>query len=179
MLRLETIGLMSGIVRQRWQLEMGFSIIAAVSENNVIGKNGELPWPKIKEDMKRFRKITGGKVVMMGRKTFESIGKPLPSRTNIVISSDKRYKPGGVITVQSVIEARFATYGLKSECFVIGGERVYEEMLDFCDKMYLTHLEKRYEGDRRFPIINWGEWDEVLREEREGYRFANYVRRRE
>lgn len=142
---------------------MIISLIAAMSRNRVIGKNNTLPW-NLPEDMKRFREITSGKPVVMGRKTFESIGKPLPKRTNIIITRDKNYKQDGCIVVHSADDSLKAAKG-SEEIMIIGGEQIFREFLPRADKMYLTFIDEDFEGDAYFPEYNKHEWTEVHREE--------------
>ena len=148
---------------------MIISLIAAMSRNRVIGKNNTLPW-KLPEDMERFREITLGKPVVMGRKTFESIGKPLPKRLNIIITRDKNYRQDGCIVVHSADEALKAAKG-SEEIMVIGGEQIFKEFLPKADKMYLTFIDEDFEGDAYFPEYNKHDWKEVKKEE---YKNENY-----
>ncbi len=138
------------------------SIIVAVAENNVIGHNNSLIW-HISEDLKYFKRVTSGHTVIMGRKTFESIGKPLPNRTNIVISRNADFKPNGVIVVSSLEEA-VAKTNSGEESFIIGGGSIYREAMGLADKLYLTKVHHSYEGDTFFPEIG-DEWKEISRED--------------
>src|SRR3989338_8105608 len=142
---------------------MIISLIAAMDKNRVIGKDNSLPW-KLPEDMKRFRGITKGKPVIMGRKTFESIGRPLPDRKNIIITRDRNYKAEGCIVVNSKEEALNAAKG-SEEVMIIGGEQIFEEFLPIANKMYLTFIDKEFEGDAYFPEYDNAEWKEISREE--------------
>ena len=157
---------------------MTISLIAAVSKNGVIGENNSLIW-KIPEDMKRFRQLTTGKPVIMGRKTFESIGKPLPNRTNVIITRDKNYNAEGCVVVHSVDEALKAAKGAE-EVMVIGGAQIYSQFLPIADKMHLTFIDKDFEGDAYFPEYNQNEWKETFREEHQNeqfkYSFVNLER---
>ena len=131
------------------------SIIAGVAENMVIGRENNLLW-NIPEDMKRFREITSGHPVIMGRKTFESLPltfRPLPNRTNIVVTRDSSYKvPEGVIVVNSVEEALKIAKGKdKEEIFIIGGGQIYAQTIGLADKLYLTIVKGEFEGDTFFP----------------------------
>ena len=144
---------------------MIISLIAAIGKNNIIGVDNKLPW-KLSADLKRFRHITSGKPVIMGRKTFESIGKPLPNRTNIIITRDKNYKADGCTVVHSADEALKAAHG-NNEIMVIGGEQIFREFLPIATKMYLTFIDKEFKGDVYFPEYNENEWKEVFREEHE------------
>ncbi|OGP09580.1 MAG: hypothetical protein A2048_00115 [Deltaproteobacteria bacterium GWA2_45_12] len=126
------------------------SIIVAMSQNGVIGKNNQLPW-HLSEDLKRFKTLTMGQAIIMGRKTFESIGKPLPGRTNIVITRNKKYTAQGVILVSSLKEA-LEKVPTNTEAFVIGGAEIYKEALPHAQTIYLTRIEKEVEGDTFFPV---------------------------
>lgn len=153
---------------------MKLALIVAVARNRVIGKGGKLPW-HISEDLKRFKRLTTGHTVLMGRKTFESIGRPLPNRRNVVISSTPQ---PGVETYRSVTEALEA---LKDEekIFVMGGGQLYACLLDSADELYLTLVDKDVEGDTFFPPYEHmlgTRFREAAREEREGYTFVDYTR---
>lgn len=141
------------------------SIIVATAENGVIGKDNQLLW-KLSADLKQFRILTTGHSVIMGRKTFESIGRPLPNRTNIVISRQKDLiLPEGVLKVTS-LETAIETaknYAGNEEIFVIGGGNVYEQALKIIDKIYLTEVKASIEGDAFFPTLNLDEWKEIAR----------------
>ena len=142
---------------------MTISLIAAMGKNKVIGNNNRLIW-NVPEDMKHFRELTKNKPVIMGRKTFESIGKPLPQRTNIVITRDKNYKKNGCIVVHSVKESLDAAKGA-NEIMVIGGAQIYKEFLPIADKIYLTIIDEDFDGDAHFPEFSKSEWKETKREE--------------
>lgn len=125
------------------------SLIAAIaSGNRALGKDNKLIY-KIHEDLQRFKKLTSGHVIIMGRKTFESIGKPLPNRTNIVISRDKNYSAEGIIVVHALDEALQRAEG--EEVFIIGGGQIYQEAINKADKLYLTIVEGNPEADTFFP----------------------------
>jgi dihydrofolate reductase len=127
------------------------SLIAAVAKNLAIGKNNQLLW-HIPEDFKHFKEKTKGHVVIMGSRTFESLGKPLPNRTNIVIASDKNYQAPGCIMVHSVDEAVVEAKKVEEkETFVIGGGSIYKQFLPLADKLYITLIDKEYEADTFFP----------------------------
>lgn len=124
------------------------NIIAAVSNNGVIGIDNKLPW-HLPADLKHFKELTTGHTVVMGRKTFESIGKPLPSRTNIVLTRDRSFKHDGVLVTHD-----FNTiYNLKKEVFVIGGKDIYELFINEADKLYITRVHANVHGDTYFPYI--------------------------
>lgn len=128
------------------------SLIVAMTENRVIGVENRLPW-NIPEDLKRFKKITSGHPIIMGRKTYESIGRPLPGRTNIVITRQKDYRAEGVIACSSLREALdWANRAPGSdEIFVIGGGEIFKQALPLTDRIYLTIVEWPFEGDAYFP----------------------------
>ena len=129
------------------------NIIAAVSENNVIGINGKIPW-KIPEDMENFRKLTTSQVVIMGRKTFESIGRPLADRINIVVSKNQK-KDHGIFVADSLEKAlEFGKTFQEREIFLCGGERIYAEGMNYADTLYITKVKGNYQGDAFFPEIN-------------------------
>jgi dihydrofolate reductase len=135
---------------------MKIAIIAAMTPGtNVIGKDGDIPW-KLPSDMKRFKLMTNGKAVVMGRKTYESIGKPLPNRTNIVITRNQDFRAPGCIIVSSAIEAVGAAKGSGAdELWAIGGERVYREFMQrHANEMHLTFVLGVFNGDTYFPSID-------------------------
>lgn len=138
------------------------SIIVAVAENGIIGDNNSLLW-HIREDMLRFRRITSGHPVIMGRKTFESIGRPLPNRTNVVVSRQDIAIEGCTV-VHSLDEAT-AAFPREEEIFIIGGAQIYAQALPLADKVYLTQVHRDYTGDTSFPRLDESEWREVLRED--------------
>ena len=141
------------------------SLIVAMSENRVIGVENRLPW-HIPEDLKRFRKITTGHPIIMGRKTYESIGKPLPNRTNIVITRNRDYREEGVVTCFSLKEAiEWASRAPGSdEVFVIGGGEIFKEALPIADRIYLTEVNWPFDGDAFFPEFNEKAFAEKNRE---------------
>ncbi len=149
---------------------MRLVIIAGVAENNVIGSRNELPW-HILEDLKRFKDLTTGNPVIMGRKTYESIvkklGRPLPNRKNIVITRQADYGVSeGVIVANSVGDALKKAEKHGDNCFVIGGQNIYEQTINLADAMEITHVHKNYEGDAYFPEIKKDEWKEVSRQDK-------------
>ena len=142
---------------------MIISLIAAMSRNRVIGKNNKLPWD-MPADMNYFRNMTKNKPVIMGRKPYESIGRPMPDRINIIITRDKEYKAEGCIVVSNVDDALKSVKGNK-EVMVIGGAQIYKEFLPKADRIYLTIIDEEIEGDTYFPEFNKDEWKETKREE--------------
>jgi len=155
---------------------MIISLIAAMGRNGVIGNENSLIW-KIPNDMKRFKAMTTGKTVVMGRKTFESIGRPLPNRTNIILTRDKTYKAEGCIVVHSVDEA--IKKSNSDEVMIIGGAQIYKVFLLKADRLYLTLIDAEFEGDAYFPEYKKDEWKETFREEHKeeyDYSFVNFER---
>lgn len=141
------------------------SIIVAVAENGVIGGGNTLLW-HISEDLQRFKRITQGHPVIMGRKTFESLGRPLPNRHNVVVTRRRDYAPEGVTIVSSLEEA-IAMFPPSEEIFITGGGQIYEQAMPLADKLYLTTVMHDYEGDTRFPEWDRSGWREVFREHHE------------
>lgn len=144
------------------------AIIVAVAENGVIGSDNGLPW-RIPADMRFFKNTTMGKPVIMGRKTWDSIGKPLPGRTNIVISRNRAFSARGAEVVTSLedaltLGARAAAADGATEAVVIGGAQIYEAVIPRADRLYITEVHGRPEGDAHMPDIDWSRWREVERE---------------
>jgi dihydrofolate reductase len=144
------------------------AVIVAAAENGVIGRNNALPW-HLSEDLKYFKRVTMGKPIVMGRKTFESIGRPLPGRTNIVITRNARFHAEGVKVVASLTEALalaadIAVIDGARELVVIGGAEIYREAIPGADRLYLTEVHAQVEGDAYLPEIDWRQWQEVSRE---------------
>ncbi|WP_043822162.1 type 3 dihydrofolate reductase [Aeromonas veronii] len=140
---------------------MKISMIAAMAHDRVIGKDNQMPW-HLPADLAHFKRVTLGKPVLMGRKTFESIGRPLPGRRNLVISRNPDYQAEGIEVVGSV-EAALALLAGSSveELMVIGGGHLYAEMLPSADCLYLTRIDLAVEGDTRFPAFDYGQWQRV------------------
>lgn len=137
-------------------------LVAAVAENGVIGVNGKLPW-HLPEDLKHFKQLTLGHPVIMGRKTWESIGRPLPNRNNIVVSRTEGFHAPGANVAASLEEA-LVLCGDAGPVFVIGGSEVYRAALPRAAGLVLTEIRRAYEGDARFPEMNWADWKETRRE---------------
>lgn len=141
---------------------MIISAVVAIAENNAIGKNNELLW-RLPNDLKHFKQITSGHTVIMGRKTFDSVGKPLPNRRNIVITRQKIDIPGCEV-VGSVNEALALCAG-EDEVFIVGGAEIYKLAMPQTDRIYLTIVHRQFDADAFFPQINYEEWAETEREE--------------
>lgn len=142
-------------------MSLKISLIAAMAANRVIGRNNGLPW-HLSADLRRFKEITMGKAILMGRKTHESIGRPLPGRTNIVLTRDRGYTATGCIVVASPEQA-IAAIGGKEELIVIGGASLYERFLPLADRLYVTLIDASFEGDTFFPPWAGEEWNEIER----------------
>ena len=148
---------------------MTLSLIAALATNRVIGKNGAIPW-HIPEDMRYFKRITTGQPIIMGRKTYDSIGRPLPNRDNIVVTRNPQFSAPGLHVAHSLKDAleqaEEALRGApRNEVFSIGGARLYADALPQADKLYLTYVHREVEGDTFFPRIDEGAWLETERED--------------
>ena len=135
---------------------MTVSLVVAAAKNNVIGRDGELPW-HLPDDLRHFKRLTTGKPVIMGRRTFESIGRPLPDRRNIVMTRDPDYVATGCDVVTSVSDA-LDLAGDGMEVMVIGGGQVYRDFLPRADRIYLTRVQADIEGDTHFPEIDASDW---------------------
>jgi dihydrofolate reductase len=135
------------------------SLIVAMAQNGVIGRANGLPW-RLPEDLKRFRAFTLGKAVLMGRKTFESIGRALPGRVNLVLTRDPSWSAPGVVVVHSM-EAALAQAAASDELVVIGGAEIYRLVLPFARRIYLTHVHADVPGDTFFPDFDPTQWDDV------------------
>ena len=139
------------------------SIIVAKSSNNVIGNDGNLPW-HIPEDLKNFKSLTMGKPMIMGRSTFESIGKALPGRKNIVMTRDKKYQAND-ISVAHTLEEALIMCDEAREIMIIGGGEIYKLFFGMVNRIYLTNVEKHIDGDVFFPDIDLSKWKMIRKEE--------------
>lgn len=133
------------------------NIIVAFSENNVIGNKGKLPW-YIPADLKRFKQLTMGHPVIMGRKTLDSIGRPLPGRTNLIITTKFGLNYAECNPFSNVDQALKYALKLDKEIFIIGGAQIYKQTIDLADRIYLTKIHESFEGDAFFPELNLKEW---------------------
>ncbi|HAQ06424.1 MAG TPA: dihydrofolate reductase [Bacillus bacterium] len=140
------------------------SLIWAMDENRVIGLHNQLPW-RLPEDLKFFKRMTMGHPIAMGRKTYESIGRPLPGRENIVITRDQRFSPEGCTILNSI--QGFIDYAdqCNGEVFVIGGAEIFKEILPEADKLYITMIHDQFEGDTFFPVFDIDNWQLETREQ--------------
>lgn len=143
---------------------MIISLIAAVAQNNVIGNKGQIPW-HLPADFAYFKEKTMGHTIIMGQTTFESIGRPLPGRTNIILTLDKTFTADGCTVVYSIPEALdIAEKNGETEVFFIGGASIYKQTLNLADKLYITEVQHSFEGDTYFPDIDKTIWHETNRQ---------------
>jgi dihydrofolate reductase len=166
--------------------EKRLAMIAAVGREWVIGSGNALPW-RLPADLRRFKALTMGKAVIMGRKTYESIGRPLAGRRNIVLTRQAGFQVAGCIVVHSLEEALAAALESASggdEIMIIGGARLFTQMLPQAQRLYLTFIDAAFEGDAYFPALNWSQWEETWSESHAAdeenpypYRFAILDRR--
>ncbi|WP_112797906.1 dihydrofolate reductase [Rhizobium sp. SYY.PMSO] len=165
------------------------TIVVAVSRNGIIGREGDMPW-RLSSDLKRFKAMTLGKPVIMGRKTFQSIGKPLPGRPNVVITRDAGFSADGIVVAHSLDEAiaaasRLAEESNSDEICILGGGEIYRQAIGLADRLLITHVEADVEGDTAFPRIDPAIWQAdselaVPAGEKDTYptRFVSYFRRK-
>lgn len=146
---------------------MKLSIIVAMAANGVIGKDNTLPW-RLRADLARFKRLTMGHHLLVGRKTWESIGRPLPGRTMVVITRRDGFSADGIRVAGSIDEAlEIARRAGETEAFVAGGAEIYRQVLERADRLYLTRIHAAIEGDTFFPELDGSRWREVAREDRE------------
>ena len=143
---------------------MKISLIVAMASNRVIGLNNKMPW-HLSADLKKFKSITMGSPILMGRKTYESIGRPLPGRTNMIISRNLDYQQEGCLVFNDLKTAFTKAAESTDEIFIIGGSDLYKAILPMADTIYLTLINRDFEGDTFFPEIDLNEWSEVTRED--------------
>lgn len=159
---------------------MSLSVIVAIANNGVIGVDNALPW-HLPEDLKRFKSLTMGHHIIMGRKTYESLGRLLPGRTTVIVSRNPSYQaPPGALVANSLSQAVAICAG-DAEPFMIGGAQLYQEALLLADKLYVTWIEREYQGDAHFPALDLSQWQETFRQAGNGadglpYAFVDYVR---
>ena len=169
-------------------MTVAVTLIAAMADNRVIGRDNQLPW-HLPEDLKYFKKVTLGKPIVMGRKTYQSIGRPLPGRANIVLTRDTSFSAEGVSvynTIDKALEAAtaIATADGVDEVMVIGGAELYQSLLSRADRLYLTRVHASVEGDAYFPELDWSEWQQTFNEQHTStsehilaYSFSRYQRK--
>jgi dihydrofolate reductase len=156
---------------------MKVSLIVAISEDGTIGDKGKIPW-HIREDLQRFKRLTMGHPIIMGRRTYESIGKPLPGRTNIVLTQNPTFTvPPEVVIFVSLDAALDHCRGRNHDTvFIIGGRKVYQLALPLADKLFVTEVHQHVNGDTKFPDYDHREWTETARKDLPEYSFVEYVR---
>ena len=151
-------------------------LIVAYDKNRVIGNKGRIPW-RIKGEQLRFKNLTTGNVVVMGRRSYEEIGRPLPNRLTIVVSSTKCFDEENVITVKSIEEAIEKAEG--KDVFISGGARIYEEALPLCDKLFITEVDGEFEGDAFFPKFDEQKYEKTIDSHVDGeipYTYVTYTK---
>ncbi|AZV59300.1 dihydrofolate reductase [Peribacillus frigoritolerans] len=136
------------------------SLIVAMDQNRVIGKNNKLPW-HLPADLQYFKKVTMGHPIVMGRKTFESIGRVLPGRENVIVTRNQEFKAEGCVVLHDIAQIKMFADNHEEEVFVIGGAEIFKEILPFTDRLYITEIHETFEGDTFFPEIDENEWDEI------------------
>jgi dihydrofolate reductase len=151
-------------------------MVAAVAENGVIGLNGDIPW-SIPEDLKRFRAVTRGHTVVMGRRTFDSIGHPLPYRTNVVVTRDPAWSYEHVFVAHDVDEAIKEAQEFEGDVIIMGGAQIYAAAMPHATHQILTEVHLSPDGDTHYPEWDRGEWRETAREPHEGFDFVWWERR--
>jgi dihydrofolate reductase len=154
---------------------MATVIVAAVARNRVIGADNGLPW-RIPADMARFKELTMGGALIMGRETFESIGRPLPGRATIVLTRRPDWSHQGVEVAHSLGEALEVAASQGADAFISGGAEVYRAALEVADRMELTEVDDEPAGDTLFPEVDWSQWREVSRIRHPGFSFVRYDR---
>lgn len=147
------------------------SLIAAVADNGVIGREGKLPW-RLSADLRRFKALTMGHPIIMGRRTWDSIGRPLPGRTSIVVTRKRRFRPAFdevlvAYTLEAALDEAETAPGGDAEAFVIGGAQIYAAALPLVERMYYTRVLADVEGDALFPAVAWDEWRRLSSERHE------------
>ncbi len=153
---------------------MTITLIASVAQNGVIGAQGDLAW-RHPEDLRRFKSLTMGHPVLMGRRTFASIGRPLPGRQNIVITRATDWAADGAQVAHSLPEA--LAMASSQDLFVIGGGEIYRQTIALADRLEITHIDRELTGDTEFPDIAPSEWERLRVEDRDGFSFVSYRRR--
>lgn len=140
------------------------NIVVAKASNNVIGAKNDLIW-HLPNDLKHFKSITSGHPIIMGRKTFESLGRPLPNRTNIVVTGDQNWNAESIEIASSLPKAIEAAKKIDDDIYIIGGGNIYKQAMEFTDVLYITEVHHEFDGDTYFPEIDSDEWEEVERED--------------
>lgn len=160
---------------------MTITLIAAVARNGVIGRGDEIPW-RVPGEQRTFKQATVGHVLVMGRRTYESIGRPLPDRTTVVVTRDPHWQPAGglpdSVRVAGSVEAAITTAaGIDEEVYVAGGAEVYRDALPLADRLRITRVDVEADGDVFFPDVDWSQWRVEGEEPHDGFRVVDYQRR--
>lgn len=154
---------------------MTVSLIVAIANNGVIGNSTGMPW-YIPDDLKHVKAITMGHVLVMGRKTYDTIGRPLPGRTSIVVTRNPEWSAEGIMSEPSVKEALDLAATIDDEAFIFGGAEIYRLAIDHTDRLLVTEIHANHEGDTYFPEIDWSRWRETERIKNDGYHWVTYER---
>ena len=152
------------------------TLIAARARNGVIGRDNQIPW-KIPGEQAYFKRMTTGHPIVMGRRTWESIGRPLPGRATVVVTRQTGWAAEGVTVAASVEDALSIARTLDDEVYVMGGTEVFRAALPVADRLLITEVAGEPDGDTYFPEVDWSQWREASREQRDGFAFVDYVRR--
>ncbi|MGH3386556.1 MAG: dihydrofolate reductase [Nocardioidaceae bacterium] len=157
---------------------MTVTLVAAVARNGVIGRDGDIPW-RLPGEQRRFKEVTLGHVLVMGRRTYDSIGRPLPGRTTVVVTRQPGWRPADgadVLVATTVDDALARASEVDDEVYVAGGSQIYAEALAHADRLLLTLVDAAPEGDTVFPPVDWNQWAEVTRESHDGWSLVTYER---
>ncbi|HEX6196764.1 MAG TPA: dihydrofolate reductase [Jiangellaceae bacterium] len=157
---------------------MTVTIIAAIARNGVIGLGSDLPW-RLPGDLPRLKAMTVGHVVVMGRRTYDSIGRPLPDRATVVVTRSRDWSPGTAADVHvahSVPDALALAAKLDDEIFILGGAEIYRQTLSAADRMEITEVHAEPDGDTYFPDVDWSQWRETARVRNDGFDYVTYLR---
>lgn len=159
---------------------MTVTLVAAVARNGVIGRDGGLPW-HLPGELQRFKATTMGHGLVMGRRTYESIGRPLSGRTTVIVSRNPDWqppggRPDGVLVATSVESALRLAAEIDEQVYVVGGGQVYADCLPHADELLITWVDTEPDGDTLFPPVDWSAWTQTSREQRDGWALARYVR---
>ena len=152
------------------------TIVAAIAANGVIGRNGGLPW-RLPEDLRLFKTLTYGHALVMGRRTYESIGRPLPGRTTVVVTRQPDWRADGVLVAHSVPAGLALAHTLDDQVFVVGGAAVFEETVPLADSLVISWVDGDAAGDTWFPPVDWPAWQESARTAYAGFTLVEYRRR--
>ncbi len=156
---------------------MTVTLVVAVAANGVIGRDGDLPW-RLPDDLAHFKRLTLGGVLVMGRTTYDSIGRPLPGRTTVVVTRQRQWSVPGVHVAHAVPDALALAASLGADVYVVGGATVYAEALGCADRLVVSHVHATPEGDAYLPDVDWASWQPTGRERYDGFDVVTYQRGR-